>query len=503
MKDRLKLSIFLFFITFSLCIEDYYKLLGVSRKATQPEIRRAFKKLALKYHPDKTKDKSDNARDKFAKIANAYETLNDQEKRKEYDDELDGKINFNKFGGQGGGDHRRHHSGFNSNFGGGDFEFGDIFGKFFNNDNSGFNFGGGGHNKKNPKPFENTNVITLKMNNMKELYKRKELWFVLFYKTGEKNLVDVFKSLANKSLGLFKVAAVNCEDDEEICEEFNISKIPIILYFPDNSNDSEEAYKGQKNMEDIFAFGTKNMQNFVKKLDKDNSYKILNFKSPLYKIILFTTKNETPPLFKVLSKSFREKLIFLEIQDKEKELVGKFRINRFPTILALTDVDNYKGDIYKGHFKKRDIEVFLQKYADKKIDNDKKANVIELTEEIYKKNNCNQNDVKNICIIYLNKNSILKDDIMSLLTELSKKYINDPFKFYFVNLSKYNHFLSNFENINNCNYVAVKGKRRLYKSFCGENQGLNDFLDEIVSGSGNFIKLKNNLFTIPSKKGDL
>ena len=116
MKDRLKLSIFLFFITFSLCIEDYYKLLGVSRKATQPEIRRAFKKLALKYHPDKTKDKSDNARDKFAKIANAYETLNDQEKRKEYDDELDGKINFNKFGGQGGGDHRRHHSGFNSNF---------------------------------------------------------------------------------------------------------------------------------------------------------------------------------------------------------------------------------------------------------------------------------------------------------------------------------------------------------------------------------------------------
>ena len=54
------------------CGEDYYKLLGVKRSATKSEIRRAFKKLSLKYHPDKNKDNPEKAKAKFIKIANAY-----------------------------------------------------------------------------------------------------------------------------------------------------------------------------------------------------------------------------------------------------------------------------------------------------------------------------------------------------------------------------------------------------------------------------------------------
>ena len=59
------------------CGEDYYKLLGVKRSASKSEIRRAFKKLSLKYHPDKNKDNPEKAKAKFIKIANAYEVLND------------------------------------------------------------------------------------------------------------------------------------------------------------------------------------------------------------------------------------------------------------------------------------------------------------------------------------------------------------------------------------------------------------------------------------------
>jgi curved DNA-binding protein len=64
---------------------DYYETLGVSKTATDEEIRSAFRKLARKYHPDVAKDKK-AAEEKFKQINEAYEVLGDPEKRKKYDE---------------------------------------------------------------------------------------------------------------------------------------------------------------------------------------------------------------------------------------------------------------------------------------------------------------------------------------------------------------------------------------------------------------------------------
>jgi curved DNA-binding protein len=116
--------------------EDYYQLLGVKKDATKEEIKKAYRKLAMKYHPDHTKgDKA--AEEKFKKISEAYAVLSDKEKRKEYD----------TFGAEG----------FRQRFSQEDifkgFDFGDIFrefgfgGDFFSGRGRGggmrFNFGGG------------------------------------------------------------------------------------------------------------------------------------------------------------------------------------------------------------------------------------------------------------------------------------------------------------------------------------------------------------------------
>jgi curved DNA-binding protein len=64
--------------------EDYYKILGVNKKASNEDIKKSYRKLAMKYHPDHTKgDKS--AEEKFKKISEAYAVLSDKEKRKQYD----------------------------------------------------------------------------------------------------------------------------------------------------------------------------------------------------------------------------------------------------------------------------------------------------------------------------------------------------------------------------------------------------------------------------------
>lgn len=67
----------------SVKFHDYYKTLGVSRNASQDEIRRAYRKLARELHPDV--NKSDDAERKFGEISEAYEVLGDEDKRKKYD----------------------------------------------------------------------------------------------------------------------------------------------------------------------------------------------------------------------------------------------------------------------------------------------------------------------------------------------------------------------------------------------------------------------------------
>src|ERR1041385_136153 len=64
---------------------DYYETLGVSKTASQDEIRKAFRKLARQHHPDVAKDKK-TAEAKFKEINEAYEVLGDADKRKRYDE---------------------------------------------------------------------------------------------------------------------------------------------------------------------------------------------------------------------------------------------------------------------------------------------------------------------------------------------------------------------------------------------------------------------------------
>lgn len=91
-KKMICSKIFYFAITFIYLLntnvigateEDYYDLLGVEKTATQHEIKKAFRRLALQYHPDKNKD--EGAEEKFKKIVAAYEVLSDENSRKQYD----------------------------------------------------------------------------------------------------------------------------------------------------------------------------------------------------------------------------------------------------------------------------------------------------------------------------------------------------------------------------------------------------------------------------------
>ena len=116
---------------------DYYDVLGVSKNASQDEIKSAFRKMAKKYHPDISKE--ENAAEKFKECEEAYSVLSDEAKRKQYDQF--GSAAFDQNGGFGGG--ASGFSGFNAT----DFDFSDIFDNIFGN-SFGFGSGGGRRNVK-------------------------------------------------------------------------------------------------------------------------------------------------------------------------------------------------------------------------------------------------------------------------------------------------------------------------------------------------------------------
>src|SRR5690349_10762595 len=97
--------------------QDYYEILGVARNASESDIKKAYRRLAMKYHPDRNPDNKE-AEEQFKKVKNAYEILSDKQKRAYYDQF--GHVEEGMGGGPGPGA-----AGFSDIF---EDIFGDIFG---------------------------------------------------------------------------------------------------------------------------------------------------------------------------------------------------------------------------------------------------------------------------------------------------------------------------------------------------------------------------------------
>jgi len=124
---------------------DYYEVLGVSKGASETEIKKAYRKMAVKYHPDKNPDDK-SAEEKFKEAAEAYEVLSNGEKKQRYD-----QFGHAGMGGAAGG-----------GFGGGGMNMDDIFSQFgdiFGGGGGGFGgFGGGGGRRQRVRKGSNLRV---------------------------------------------------------------------------------------------------------------------------------------------------------------------------------------------------------------------------------------------------------------------------------------------------------------------------------------------------------
>uniref|UniRef100_A0AAA9RT35 DnaJ homolog subfamily C member 10 n=1 Tax=Bos taurus TaxID=9913 RepID=A0AAA9RT35_BOVIN len=224
--------VMLFFLVMYMAIlvgtdQDFYSLLGVSKTASSREIRQAFKKLALKLHPDKNPN-NPNAHSDFLKVNRAYEVLKDEDLRKKYD----------KYGEKGLADNQ-----------GGQYESWNYYRYDF------------GIYDDDPE------IITLDRREFDAAVNSGELWFVNFYSPGCSHCHDLaptWRDFAKEVDGLLRIGAVNCGDDRMLCRMKGVNSYPSLFIF--RSGMAAVKYHGDRSKESLMNFAMQHVRSTVTEL---------------------------------------------------------------------------------------------------------------------------------------------------------------------------------------------------------------------------------------------
>eukprot|EP01029_Cantina_marsupialis_P011005 TRINITY_DN2474_c0_g1_i1.p1 TRINITY_DN2474_c0_g1~~TRINITY_DN2474_c0_g1_i1.p1 ORF type:complete len:583 (-),score=201.38 TRINITY_DN2474_c0_g1_i1:180-1877(-) len=343
-------------INFALAGRDFYKILGVKRNANDKQLKKAYRKLALKYHPDKNIDNKEEAEDKFVEVSQAYEILSDSDKRAIYDqygeEGLEGGMPQGGPGGpQGGpgGFHFQQRGGggssfsfeeafkvFESMFGGGGSTGGGGFG--------GFGFGGqqqqqqGGRSgrgrgrRQQQQPghgasgnfYDATKVIQLDKRTLKKITRKNrgdKIWAVEFYSPNCghcQQMKDEWIKFADRLENIVSVAAINCGRFPEICEHHGVTSYPTIKVL---TPDGPEDYEGVRTASAFGAFVKSRIADVIHRLRTVEDIRELKAtKCHQGCAILFSKRDESSVLYKALSSEFRKSLTLAEHQFRDNEI---------------------------------------------------------------------------------------------------------------------------------------------------------------------------------------
>ena len=386
--------------------QDYYKILNVSKKAKEKELKKAYRKLALQWHPDKNPGNQEEATKKFEQISEAYEVLSDPEKRRIYDQvgEEGLKGGSSPSGGGGGG------SGFPEGGQGGGFNFGgfsfgggggggggggfqrtdpfDFFRSAFGDE--AFAFGNGGsprqqqqqqRQQQRPKlryTSKTEGVVPLSAKKFPTSETSHNIWFVQFFGTEDEslhfkqNFVKLAKQLAGQGI---KTGAVNCEEEFRLCSRKGATRAPrrpsALPVYAIVSGD-EVLFYDDYVKEQSAEITAKGLYDFITTVPAEEmGVKLANLRTVEQahalarprgrlraRLILFTSRFDTPLLFKAVAFRVRDWAQTSEVRGDNHVLAELFGVKGMPAMLVLcASKDSNIGDVEIYHGDLRDFKV--------------------------------------------------------------------------------------------------------------------------------------------------
>jgi len=200
------------------------------------------------------------------------------------------------------------------------------------------------------------------------------VWVVEFYAPwcGHcKHFAPEFARAAKNLHGIVHVGAVNCDEQQQLCSTFGIQGFPTVKMFPwstvpvPNGQPGQVMkeptdYNGQRTAAAVAKAAIDMLPNFVHKVDSSSEEKFIS--NSLGKVMLFTDKRSVPTLFKALALEYRNRLHFGWIKNTEKDLVEKYGIEKFPTVLVQKK-DETETTKFDGKVGFDALNAFLKKFA--------------------------------------------------------------------------------------------------------------------------------------------
>lgn len=514
--------------------DDLYQILGVGKRASEAEIKKAYKKLAKKYHPDRNKNRQEWAKKEFIKVNKAYDILSDKEKRKLYD--MGGEEMVNN-GGRPGGFGGGGFQGGSASFGG---DFDDIInmmfggggraqgrqqrrgfqgghqqrGQGFGDDDMGgfgdFGFGGGSGQQRQqrrrqhpdadegfgnqPKPQDEvkldqlTSVIMLNESTMPNLENLTEVWNIFLYDESTKNShqAKLMKNFIEKYGIYLKIGIINCSKDKNLCMQMGIEDIPeLFICYGRNKKVKVKLFEGL-GPEFLVKQNIDLMDKKVTRINSANYMQFLrdNFQRPI--VLLFTERSTTSILFLSIAKDFKDKVAFAEIS-KNDPLVSKYDVTQFPTVLLLEDGINYKSKKFMGSVRRESIIHFITDNAFRRgKPKPSLGSIIEFNKQRLGLGNCGPQD-NTFCLIAIVPEKSQLPRYIAVLNVLSEKYSEDGVSFYYALRSQINPDKLS-EQFAGYNTLILRSKR---SKFTGrredvtqaDSKSLTATIDNLLSGS--------------------
>ena len=403
-------------VTFAAAGRDFYKVLGIDRGADDRTLKKAYRSLALKHHPDKG-----GSEEKFAEISQAYDVLSDKDKRRVYDQYGEEGVKQHEAGGQpgagGGGGFPGGFpgGGFPGGFGGGGqqftFQFGgpggsrggrgggprdpfDIFAQMFG-DEAGFGGGGGargggrGGGRRRPSASgarqqqreQSKENLYPKNSAVKSLRRgkfpggdAKHVWLVEFYAPwcGHcQQLKPTWERLAVDLKGFVKVGAVNCEKEKQICATEGVDSYPAIKV---RRGGTSVSYDGARELAAIKSWALEQIPIRVANLRKPESLdKFLagGCGADRACVLFFSDQTDTPAWLRVAAYRFRDSLAFAEARARNDALASRLDVGSYPALVAACggDVDHtvtYAGELSHS-MTPGEVEEWLEKFQGGKL----------------------------------------------------------------------------------------------------------------------------------------
>ncbi|KFM25328.1 Putative protein disulfide-isomerase [Auxenochlorella protothecoides] len=356
----------------------YYDLLGVATDADERTIQKAYRRQAMKHHPDRNPDAKEGAEKKFREVAAAYEVLSDPEKRRMYDQLGEDGLRPGGQAGPGGGGAGFHFQGdpfatFRTVFGNGGGMGGQRIQFQFGGGGGGFPGGFGGHHQQQQQQRPGGGlydgmpaVRKLGVDSFPSGTRDGWVWLVEFYAPwcGHcRQLAPKWGRLAEALAGVVRVGAVNCEEEAALCQEHGVQGYPTIKAFVEGRSVD---YSGERSAAALKDFALGLLPSDVPSVSSPAQLEAFLKPSPAWgvSVLLFTTKQQPGALARSLSLRFKGKVAIAEVPSTAKGMVERFNISSFPAVVAVCGGDAGTTIRHTGDMKSEALAKFVLSFRD-------------------------------------------------------------------------------------------------------------------------------------------